>query len=169
MSRRRERAGAAYGAVYVVDRVASDAGYRARHAAREAAEDVLDRVTGRDRVVVPPRRWIRHVISDAGPPDPITRHVLLTLAAVMPDGDAGARVSHAQVARLTALGERTVRDRIAWAIRHAWLAADGPRTRRRYHPAIPVAMRRVVPDAVDAIRHDMPDGPDAIRRGVPHA
>lgn len=99
--------------------------------------------------------WVRAVTSALhGPRDPLMRLVLVMLAMQMRRRDIHARATHAQLAGMTGLAERTVRDRLSRALEAGWLIVHGPRTRRAYELTTPARL--------SAIRHPVPE-----RSGMP--
>jgi hypothetical protein len=82
-------------------------------------------------------RWISAVVSDQGPPQPVTRHVLLTLATHM-DGAGNCFPGIRLLATETRLDESTVRRHLrtavdgGWLSRHAVGAPNGGQGWRRY-------------------------------------
>lgn len=114
--------------------------------------------------------WVEAITSGDGPADPLSRLVLLAMAAAMrrgAPGQTGTRMTHVEIAQRTRLSERTVRGRIAWAAHHGWVRIDGPRTRRVYLATVPHDVRRDMPARTPLVRQDMPDGGHAMRHDMP--
>lgn len=126
-----------------------------RGRAPQDAADISARLARRgDRAPVARSEWVDRITSMGGPPDPMTRLVLLALASAMRRDDrcgSMTAITQDRIAQRAAVSVRTVRDRIAWADAHGWVRIAGHR-RRVYTATVPmghtmpVSHRRAMPD-----------------------